>query len=126
MSLRAWSSKGMWITMTHGRPWKSSCGLAALIRYVDQVLNGDDRIPLLTIHQAKGLEFDTVFIAGLSDGELPRRNAIREGRLAEEQRLFYVALTRARSRLYLSGPRSTDNRVRQPSPFIAAIDPAYM
>jgi DNA helicase-2/ATP-dependent DNA helicase PcrA len=111
----------------HDDPWTALEKLvrsAALIRYVDQVLNEDDRIPLLTIHQSKGLEFDTVFIAGLSDGELPRGHAIREGRLAEEQRLFYVALTRARSRLYLSGPRSADDRVRQPSPFITAIDPA--
>jgi DNA helicase-2/ATP-dependent DNA helicase PcrA len=100
--------------------------MTALVRYVDQLSVRNDQIPLLTIHQAKGLEFDTVFIAGLYEDELPRWSAVNEGRLAEEQRLFYVALTRARRRLYLSAPRSTDQRVRQPSQFVRAIDPALL
>jgi DNA helicase II / ATP-dependent DNA helicase PcrA len=100
--------------------------MTALVRYVDQLTERNDQVPLLTIHQAKGLEFDTVFIAGLYEDELPRWSAVNEGRLAEEQRLFYVALTRARRRLYLSAARSTDQRVRQPSQFIAAIDPELL
>jgi DNA helicase-2/ATP-dependent DNA helicase PcrA len=100
--------------------------MTALVRYVDQLSKRNDRIPLLTIHQAKGLEFDTVFIAGLHDDELPRRSAVNEGRIREEQRLFYVGLTRARRRLFLSGPRTTDQRVRQPSRFLTAIDPALI
>jgi DNA helicase-2/ATP-dependent DNA helicase PcrA len=100
--------------------------MTALVRYVDQLSERNDQVPLLTIHQAKGLEFDTVFIAGLYEDELPRWTSVRDGRMSEEQRLFYVALTRARRRLYLSAPRSTDERVRQRSQFIDAIDPELL
>lgn len=75
---------------------------AALVRNIDHLDENDDRVRIITIHQAKGLEFDTVFIAGLHEDELPRRLSIREDRLEEERRLFYVALTRAQRRLYLS------------------------
>ncbi len=65
----------------------------------------DDQIRLSTIHQAKGLEFDVVFIITLCDGSFPssRSTATLEGE-EEERRLFYVALTRARDELYLSFP----------------------
>ncbi len=56
-----------------------------------------DRINFLTIHQAKGLEFDVVFIIGLNEGKLPFINA----KIEEERRLFYVAVTRAKKKLYL-------------------------
>jgi DNA helicase-2/ATP-dependent DNA helicase PcrA len=56
------------------------------------------------VHQAKGLEFDTVFIAGCAEGEFPNRRSLREGLEAEEHRLFYVALSRAKRRLFLSYP----------------------
>ncbi|MFN0073573.1 MAG: 3'-5' exonuclease [Chloroflexota bacterium] len=99
---------------------------AAMIRYVDHLLEERDRVAVLTIHQAKGQEFDTVFIAGLADDELPRWQSLNAGRLKEEQRLFYVALTRARRRLFLSGPRTSNGRVRQVSRFVAQIDPALL
>lgn len=97
--------------------------VTAMTRYVDQLLDDDPRIPVLTIHQSKGLEFDTVFIAGLFEGELPRRRSLQENRLKEEQRLFYVALTRARKQLILSAPRSARGRVCEPSQFIHPIRP---
>jgi len=59
-------------------------------------------VQLLTIHSAKGLEFDTVFIAGLEDGLFPHDNCLMENKeLEEERRLMYVAITRARKKLYL-------------------------
>lgn len=64
-----------------------------------------DQVKIMTIHQAKGLEFPNVFIAGLSEGILPNRRSIRERKksgMEEERRLMYVAVTRARSNLYLT------------------------
>ncbi|MCM2253818.1 MAG: ATP-binding domain-containing protein, partial [Ramlibacter sp.] len=64
---------------------------------------GQDAIQLMTVHSAKGLEFDCVFISGLEEGLFPHENSLsdHEG-LEEERRLMYVAITRARKRLYLS------------------------
>lgn len=60
----------------------------------------DDKVNLLTIHQAKGLEFKVVILIGLNEGILPYKG-IAEDELAEERRIFYVAVTRAKERLYL-------------------------
>lgn len=70
------------------------------------------RVQLMTIHQAKGLEFNTVFVTGLEDGILPHQRSIEnEGPgIEEERRLLYVALTRAKSRLYLTLSRTRKNR----------------
>src|SRR5690606_5922775 len=60
-------------------------------------------VQLMTVHSAKGLEFDAVFITGLEEGLFPHENSIAEPEgLEEERRLMYVAITRARQRLYLS------------------------
>lgn len=64
-----------------------------------------DAVRLTTVHQAKGLEFDVVFVIGLSEGQFPLRRAIEAGDVEEERRLFYVAVTRARDELYLCHPR---------------------
>jgi DNA helicase-2/ATP-dependent DNA helicase PcrA len=57
----------------------------------------------MTVHSAKGLEFDVVFISGLEEGLFPHENSVREDKgLEEERRLMYVAVTRARKRLYIS------------------------
>ncbi|GAA5157425.1 3'-5' exonuclease [Viridibacterium curvum] len=64
---------------------------------------GQDAVQLMSVHAAKGLEFDVVFITGLEDGLFPHENSIQEHEgLEEERRLMYVAVTRARKRLYLS------------------------
>ena len=57
----------------------------------------------MTVHAAKGLEFDAVFITGLEEGLFPHENSVADGDgLEEERRLMYVAITRARQRLYIS------------------------
>ena len=80
-------------------------------------------VKVMTIHTAKGLEFDIVFICGLVDGQFPSRRLRNEDELEEERRLFYVAVTRAKTRLYLSSyaAKSEGFPVR-PSAFIQDID----
>ncbi|MDK0562766.1 3'-5' exonuclease [Clostridium perfringens] len=60
------------------------------------------RIPIITVHQSKGLEFDTVFLAGIQNNTFPSYMSIKEGNLAEEKRVFYVAITRAKKRLVIT------------------------
>ena len=70
----------------------------------DEILwqSGQAGIPIATVHQAKGMEFDFVFMAGMADENFPSSGALKAGMLMEEKRLFYVAITRARKRLFLS------------------------
>ena len=69
----------------------------------NQAEEGQDAVQLMTVHSAKGLEFNAVFITGLEEGLFPHENSIMEANgLEEERRLMYVAITRARQRLYLS------------------------
>ena len=76
---------------------------AALEAGDNQAQAGQDAIQLMSVHASKGLEFDCVFITGLEEGLFPHENSMndRDG-LEEERRLMYVAITRARKRLYLS------------------------
>ena len=76
---------------------------AALEAGDNQAQAGQDAIQLMTVHSAKGLEFDCVFITGLEESLFPHDNAMNDADgLEEERRLMYVAITRARRRLYLS------------------------
>ncbi len=76
---------------------------AALEAGDNQAAAGQDAIQLMTVHSAKGLEFDAVFITGLEEGLFPHENSLADAAgLEEERRLMYVAITRARKRLYLS------------------------
>lgn len=90
--------------------------------------NGTDdreRLVLSTIHQAKGLEWDAVFVMGLLDGKFPHQRALdEEGGLEEERRLFYVATTRARTHLFLTYPISSGDDTllfTQPSQFLQEL-----
>ena len=60
------------------------------------------RIPIITVHQAKGLEFEEVFVAGCNEKVFPSYMSLKSQNLSEEMRLFYVAMTRAKEKLYLS------------------------
>lgn len=86
-----------------------------------------ETLQLMTIHAAKGLEFDTVFVIGLSDGIFPNERAMADGKrgLEEERRLAYVALTRAKNKLYLtevSGYSFVLTKLRVRSRFVDEID----
>ncbi|MBR1435672.1 MAG: UvrD-helicase domain-containing protein [Bacteroidales bacterium] len=84
----------------------------------------DDKVRLMTVHQAKGLEFPLVWIYGLNEGVLPSHRTIRErgeAGLEEERRLMYVACTRAMDRLYFSeseGYNVQNSQAKYPSRFI--------
>ncbi len=76
---------------------------AALESGENQAAEGADALQLMTVHSAKGLEFHAVFITGLEEGLFPHEQSVLEDDgLEEERRLMYVAITRARTRLYLS------------------------
>jgi DNA helicase II / ATP-dependent DNA helicase PcrA len=76
---------------------------AALEAGDNQARADEDAIQLMTIHAAKGLEFDCVFLTGLEEGLFPHENSLSDADgIEEERRLMYVAITRARKRLYLS------------------------
>lgn len=84
----------------------------------------EPRITLATIHATKGLEWKTVFIMGVTDGLLPYVQADLPEEIAEELRLFYVAVTRARDRLFITWSRSRDSgsKERVKSRFLTKID----
>jgi DNA helicase-2/ATP-dependent DNA helicase PcrA len=87
-------------------------------------------VSIMTIHAAKGLEFDTVFLPAWEDGVFPNDKAITDGGLEEERRLAYVAITRARRRAIISNAMSRlmygQRSYNAPSRFIAEMDAKYL
>jgi DNA helicase II / ATP-dependent DNA helicase PcrA len=71
----------------------------------DSLRDEQELVTLMTLHNAKGLEYDTVFIVGCEDGAFPHMRALEEGGEEEERRLCYVGITRARKRLYMTWAR---------------------
>ena len=97
----------------------------ALVSDADGYSPEEGRVALLTLHVAKGLEFEAVFIIGLEEGLLPHSRSIIEGQIEEERRLAYVGMTRAKLGLYLSfaAQRSLYGSLMQnpPSRFLAEL-----
>ena len=103
----------------------------ALFAAADEIEDDDGSVSIMTLHTAKGLEYDAVFVTGVEEDILPHRMSSGEpGGLAEERRLFYVGITRARKRLYLSlaMTRSTfgDTSVAMPSRYLQEIPAALI
>lgn len=91
----------------------------------------DNRVQLLTIHQSKGLEFESVYVPGMEEGILPNSRVLtEESSVDEERRLLYVAMTRARKHLCLTGAANRrkfgEQTATQASRFLTEIDPETM
>jgi len=101
---------------------------AALMVSGEEDNDDKDAVSLMSLHRAKGLEFDTVVLAGIEDGMLPHQRALDEGEdgIAEERRLLYVGVTRAENILHLTSARLRrmfgDMTYPMPSRFIADLD----
>lgn len=114
--------------------YETTCGEEAgiedYLRHIAMYTNADadsdseDKVRLMTVHAAKGLEFRYVFLCGLNEGIFPSRKIKRLEEMEEERRLAFVAMTRARDRLYLSCGEGThfDGIPRYPSRFLLDID----
>ncbi len=95
------------------REIEGAAGVSALEEFLQQIslyteqdsIREESLITLMTLHNAKGLEYDTVFMVGCEEGVFPHMRALEEGGEEEERRLCYVGLTRARRRLYLTWAR---------------------
>lgn len=88
---------------------------SALGTDLDRYTGEADLVPVLTVHQAKGLEFENVFVANATDSDFPSWRSQRENRFDEEHRLFYVAISRAKRRLTITWP-TVDDRGRPNTP----------
>lgn len=113
--------------------YETTCGeeatpahyLAHVALFTNSDADGDsDKVKLMTVHAAKGLEFPYVFLCGMNEGIFPSRKIKDLLGMEEERRLTFVAMTRAKKRLYLSGAegRNLDGSPRYPSRFVLDID----
>lgn len=97
----------------------------SLLSDIDKTEENNESISLMTMHQAKGLEFPVVFIVGLDEGLFPSKRSLDEGNLEEERRLFYVGITRAEEKLFLTSAQMRRNYGKvtyyKPSRFIDEI-----
>ncbi|WP_130819952.1 ATP-dependent helicase [Anaerococcus vaginimassiliensis] len=97
----------------------------SLLSDLDKTEDKDNSVSLMTMHAAKGLEFPIVFVVGLDEGLFPGKRSIDEGNVEEERRLFYVGITRAREKLFLTSSKSRRNYGKpifyKPSRFVYEI-----
>ena len=96
----------------------------------EEINSSSDTVSIMTIHAAKGLEFDTVFLPAWEEGIFPNEKAVNEGGLEEERRLAYVAITRARRRAIIINTLSRmvfgQRQNNSPSRFITEMDSKYL
>ena len=109
------------------------CTLEDYLAHVALFTNADaedkqDKVKLMTIHTAKGLEFPYVFLCAMNEGIFPSKRTSTLPGMEEERRLAFVAMTRAREGLYLSGAEgwNFDGSPRYPSRFLLEVDPALL
>lgn len=101
-------------------------GIREILEYFSQLRDSDayqkdlQAVTLMTLHAAKGLEFSVVFIAGVERDLLPYRDD-RGFEIEEERRLFFVGMTRAKQKLFLTFSRERDGKVTEVSPFLAEL-----
>ncbi|OGQ63449.1 MAG: hypothetical protein A3I81_05420 [Deltaproteobacteria bacterium RIFCSPLOWO2_02_FULL_55_12] len=104
--------------------------LVSLMSDADQFEDKHNRVTMMTIHCAKGLEFPVVFMAGMEEGIFPHKRSIDEETVEEERRLCYVGMTRARKRLFLLSAKNRssgkETSLQLPSRFISEIDPLFI
>lgn len=93
---------------------------------IDRASGGENKVPIITVHQGKGLEFQGVFIPALNEGDFPSYFSKTKEEMVEECRLFYVAMTRAKSKLYLSSHEFNGKRNKKESRFLYYIDDKHM
>jgi len=118
---------------------KKKPSLSGYLQEIALVTNDDDEkednnpnrsVTMMTLHKSKGLEFPVVFLAGLDNDYIPSPRAVAEGNMDEERRLFYVGMTRAQKRLYLTypGTKVYRGKLRQvtPCPFLREIPEEYL
>lgn len=103
----------------------------ALVTDIDNYEPGEDAVVLMTIHGAKGMEFPVVFLTGLEEGLFPHVHSLdEENEVEEERRLCYVAITRAKQKLYFSWAIRRfiygNSEYKQPSRFLQEIPPEYL
>src|SRR4030095_7515952 len=92
--------------------------LQAISLYTDQddLKRDESKVTLMTLHNAKGLEYDAVFIIGCEEGVFPHSRSLEEGNEEEERRLCYVGITRARKRLWRPDAGGVPGAARQAFP----------
>lgn len=103
----------------------------SLVTDIEEHKNRTDVVTLMTVHSAKGLEFDYVFMIGLEEGIFPHQNSFLEADgIEEERRLCYVAMTRARKKLWLVNAKRRTlygmDHMNPPSRFLQEVDDSYI
>ncbi|MFR2127542.1 MAG: 3'-5' exonuclease, partial [Dorea sp.] len=83
--------------------------------------NAAEGVNLMTMHAAKGLEFDTVFVIEADEGSSPYKKAVTDEEIEEERRLFYVAMTRAKRKLIISYVKEKNGKDMTPSRFVSEL-----
>ena len=93
---------------------------------MDSLLRKLNQIPIITVHQSKGCEFDTVILAGCDNFNFPSFAAVQNGQESEEKRVFYVAISRAKKKLLLTNYTSPGKHPRLSSDYLSLIPREYV
>ena len=95
----------------------------ALVADIDSLDEGSDYVVLMTLHSAKGLEYENVYIIDVNEGVMPYKKAVLEPEVEEERRMFYVGMTRAKKNLHLFSVRQLNHKDAEISRFIKEAQP---